>query len=418
MTSPNSARNGCTKPVVVFLSGLLFLVSALLTMNVSTNIMNATIVGDNAKTRRFSTHFYSKENTTNFGTKINARGINGGNLRSHGSSSLVTQAGPQVMIPFKPETSCYIYRYSDHGVKKLKPKQQLRKLGCTRRPPKALIIGVKKCATGTLQSFLDLHPQLETVHENRQYREAFSFTSDIGNWMTQLPLSTSDQMTIVGIPRFIFQENRQHKMDPAIPDLKLILILCDPVKRAISDYVHVKACLSIPQHREETTYKYDEQRARNITLFQGYELFGSTFEETITDNHGNLNTSHVFIQHGIYIKAIQTLFHNFDRERTLIIDGHEFKQNPHCALKEVERFLGLSAFFKEEQFYFSSIKGLYCANVTDRPDVHCMSSSKDAGGKGRLHPSVDQNLLQQMLNFFTPYNSQLKDYLNRTLTFT
>ncbi|XP_072051567.1 heparan sulfate glucosamine 3-O-sulfotransferase 1-like [Amphiura filiformis] len=408
MTSLKSAGNGCTKPAVVLLSGILFLVSAFLTMNISTNIMNmmnTTRVGDNTKTRRYSTHFYSKENTTNFGTKINAREINDGNLRSHGSSSLVIpQAGPQVMIPFKPKTSCY--RYSENGVKKLKPKQQLRKLGCTRRPPKALIIGVKKCATGTLLRFLDLHPQLETVSVDKLPH----IGGTIGNWMSKLPMTTPDQMTIVKFPGFIFKERLQNQMDSEIPDLKLILILCDPVKRAISDYVHVKAC----QHRrEETTYKYDEQRARNITLFHGYELLGSTFEETITDNHGNLNTSHAFIQHGIYIKAIQTLFHNFDRKRSLVIDSEAFKKNPHFALKEVERFLGLSAFFKEEQFYFSSTKGFYCANVTDRPDFHCMASSK-----GRPHPSMDQNLLQQMSNFFTPYNLQLKDYLNRTLTFT
>ncbi|XP_072020450.1 heparan sulfate glucosamine 3-O-sulfotransferase 1-like [Amphiura filiformis] len=368
MTSLKSARSGCTKPVVVLLSGILFLVSVLLTMNVSTNIMNTSRVGDNEIMQRpgGSAHIsIVKKTQQTLEQKSTPIGINGGNLRS----SLVSQ---QDMISFKPETSCYIYRYSEHGVKKLKPNQTLGKLGCTRRQPKALIIGVKKCATGTLQRFLDLHPHLESVVN---VIAVFPFnTNDIGHWMTQLELYLI-MYTIISLSR-------------------------------------------LPENRRKPTYRYDEERAKNITLFQGYELFGSTFEETITDNRGNLNTSHAFIQYGIYIKAIQTLFHNFDRKRILVIDGEEFKQNPHFALKEVERFLGLSAFFKEEQFYFSSTKGFYCANVTDRPDTHCMSSSKDSGGKGTPHPSVDQNLLQQMTNFFTPYNSQLKDYLNRTLTFT
>ncbi|XP_072039393.1 heparan sulfate glucosamine 3-O-sulfotransferase 3B1-like [Amphiura filiformis] len=212
------------------------------------------------------------------------------------------------------DTSCYSY----HRKKHLKSQRKLREMGCDRKLPKALIIGVKKCGTITLTQFLDLHPEIETI-------SGISFNPRVfvRDWVKQMPMSTSEQITVVDSPGYI-------------------------------------------------------------------------------DNPETLQ----------YMVS-NPCFENVDRNRVLIVDGDAFKTYPLLALKQVETFLGLSDFFTDRHFYFNSRKGFFCANVTDRPDTKCMTPNK-----GRSHPTVHQNLLQQMSDFFTPYNLKLQEYLNQTLTFS
>ncbi|XP_072039394.1 heparan sulfate glucosamine 3-O-sulfotransferase 1-like [Amphiura filiformis] len=303
------------------------------------------------------------------------------------------------------DTSCYSY----HRKKHLKSQRKLQEMGCDRKLPKALIIGVKKCGTITLTQFLDLHPEIETI-------SGISFNPRVfvRDWVKQMPMSTSEQIIVVDSPGYIDNpETLQYMVSNVIRDLKLILMLRDPIQRAISDYKHVSVMLRIrPDLKRLATYRYNKRSSQKITVYRGYEMLGN-FEETITDNRGNLNTSHLFIQKGIYIKYIKNLFENVDRNRVLIVDGDAFKKYSLLTLKKVEKFLQLSDFFTDRHFYYDSRKGFFCANVTDRPDTECM-----AGNKGRSHPTVHQNLLQQMSDFFTPYNLKLQEYLNQTLTFS
>ncbi|XP_072023214.1 heparan sulfate glucosamine 3-O-sulfotransferase 1-like [Amphiura filiformis] len=261
------------------------------------------------------------------------------NVKERSSSVVTQQAQPTWNI-----TSCYSY----HGKKRLKSQRELQEMGCERKLPKVLIIGVKKCGTITLSLFLDLHPEIQT-------RIELDFNPNVEDWLKQMPMSTSDQITIVDFPGYIDDPKLlQYMVSNIIHDLKLIVILRDPVKRAISDYVHV---------------------SEKITRLR---------------KTGNLK-----------------------KNRVLIIDGDAFMKNPLLALKKVEKFLRLSDFFTDEHFYFSSKKGFFCANVTGREDTKCMTPNK-----GRSHPTVLQHLLQQMSDFFTPYSLKLQEYLNQTLTFS
>ncbi|XP_072028897.1 heparan sulfate glucosamine 3-O-sulfotransferase 1-like [Amphiura filiformis] len=323
------------------------------------------------------------------------------NVKERSSSVVTQQAQPTWNI-----TSCYSY----HGKKRLKSQRELQEMGCERKLPKVLIIGVKKCGTITLSLFLDLHPEIQT-------RIELDFNPNVEDWLKQMPMSTSDQISIVDFPGYIDDPKLlQYMVSNIIHDLKLIVILRDPVKRAISDYVHVSEKITWLRKtgnlKELAIYRSSKRSSQNITAHQGYEMLGN-FEETITDNHGNLNTSHLFIRKGIYIEYIKNLFENVDRNRVLIIDGDAFMKNPLLALKKVEKFLRLSDFFTDEHFYFSSKKGFFCANVTGREDTKCMTPNK-----GRSHPTVPQHLLQQMSDFFTPYSLKLQEYLNQTLTFS
>ena len=308
-----------------------------------------------------------------------------------------------------------------HELKELKKRHTLEKLGCDRRLPKAIIIGVKKCGTETMTSFLDLHPHIETVF-NVMFNPLKVHNPDtVYDFQDQMPMSTPRQITVLDYPGlYNYPEILKYLVDNVTPDVKFILVLRDPVQRAISDYTHVMDRVQWTRNHENSTVKdldrltdrhYDEKQGKNVTMYKFYQLADS-FEETILDHHGNVDASHSFIQPGIYIDIIRKLVQYIDWERILLIDGGQFKDNPFSVVKRIEQFLKLSDFFKNEHFYFHERKGFYCVNVKTRPDRNCMVSQK-----GRPHPKVAPMVLRKLSNFYRPYNIQLKEYLNQTLSF-
>ena len=114
--------------------------------------------------------------------------------------------------------SCY--RYGRRS-KRLEPPKILHNLNCSHRLPKALIIGVKKCGTYTLKSFVDLHPEVVTVAGSK-----FDPRASFENWLHTMPLSTPQQITVSDFPGYIDRPKvLAHLKQVFIPDLKFILVL-------------------------------------------------------------------------------------------------------------------------------------------------------------------------------------------------
>ena len=302
--------------------------------------------------------------------------------------------------------SCF--RYSRRS-KRLKPLKILHNLNCSHRFPKALIIGVKKCGTYTLKSFLDLHPQVVTVAGSQS---KFNSHAALEDWLQTMPLSTPHQITVSDFPEYIdTPETLSHLKQVFIPDLKFILLLRDPTERAQSDYDHVQEILQSKAPAEYTAhYRYDHKSSRNFTVYKNYDLL-PTFDKTVTDTEGRLNTSHTLIKKGIYLTYVKNLFEVVQKETVLVVDGGQFKKDPLPALKKVEIFLGLSPFFQRDHFYYNQKKKYYCAHIKTRPDQNCMGKTK-----GRVHEEINPNILDQLNIFYREHNLQLQNFLNQTFS--
>lgn len=305
---------------------------------------------------------------------------------------------------FNSNETCFRY---DKESKHLKHPEMLQRLNCSHRLPKALVIGVKKCGTYTLQTFLDLHPQVVTVAGTK-----YDPRASVDDWLETMPLSTPHQITISDFPGYIdVPEVLSHLKEVFIPDLKFILMLKDPVKRAQSDYDHLQETLhSNDPARHLARYRYDPKTSRNITVYRFYDIL-PTFDETITDPEGALNASHTLIKKGVYVNYVKNLFNFVPKETVLILDGGRFKKDPLTTLKKVEEFLELPKFFQKDHFYYSEKKGLYCANVKTRPDQHCMGKTK-----GRVHKELNPNISDQLNTFYREHNLQLQKFLNQTFS--
>ena len=357
------------------------------------------------------------------GTQSLTRGDNGGTQHGHlvrkSMDPIRNEILPIHAVSIDDVSPCYLY--SKKGEQPKDTKKQI-KLGCKRRLPDAIIIGVKKCGTYTLQNFLDIHPQLEATAGAKFQTGGLSVEESSLAWRQLMPLTTPFQKTVADFPGFIDRVTLLGHIERNITEakgLKIIVILRDPVKRAISDYVHVS---NIVAHNDPSTSKHVRYRyemitdnrgvqieMKNITVFKRhYELLGN-FENTIKTKEGSLNERHPLIKKGIYLKYIQDLFRVIDKRKVLILDGDKFKTDPVSVLRKVEKFMGLSRFFLGEHFRYEEDKGFYCPDIPERPDRYCMGARK-----GRKHPAISNRTLEELYSFYKPYNNRLAKFLNQT----
>ena len=246
---------------------------------------------------------------------------------------------------------------------------------CTKVLPQALIVGVMKCGTEALSTFLAIQPhiamqmKLHTVlFFNKYYTRGYEW------YRNQMACSSEEQITIEKSPQYFaarYVPERIHAMNSSI---KLIMIVREPIKRAISHYTHV------------TNIKPDR--------------YPDSFEKTIIGRFGDIDSEHETILRSLYFLQLKRWLEYFKMEQIHIVNGDNFKVNPAEELNKIEEFLGLRQYITEDFFTYNSDKGFFCLNVSGGAKG-CM-----APGKGRQHPQISPDLIDKLKQFFKPYNEE------------
>ncbi len=104
--------------------------------------------------------------------------------------------------------------------------------------PTFVIAGVQKCGTTSLFQALDLHPRvLRPKHKeihffDQHWRRGTSWYAD------QFPDLSPGQMTGEATPVYSYGATARRRMIRTLPEVKVVLVLRDPVSRAYSHYWH------------------------------------------------------------------------------------------------------------------------------------------------------------------------------------
>ena len=101
------------------------------------------------------------------------------------------------------------------------------------RWPDVIAIGTAKCGTGSL-SFIDCHPNVVF----REYEADFFMYSDDHQNLHEyeIPHAAVDEILIEKSPQYLYGtveklRHRAQRMIQMNPDLKILIFVCDPVKR-------------------------------------------------------------------------------------------------------------------------------------------------------------------------------------------
>ncbi|KAJ8020415.1 Heparan sulfate glucosamine 3-O-sulfotransferase 3B1 [Holothuria leucospilota] len=298
---------------------------------------------------------------------------------------------------------CYM-RGTIKGKKKLLPKEKLEELGCSQRPPKAIVFGVKKAGTTTLKEFLAFHPDVSVAPKELKFLNTNSLAKQgLAKYASLMPYSLPGQIPIEKTPGYLVRWKCAGNLKRMIPDCKLIAILNDPVHRAISDYVHLRY---VEENRIGGASELSPKHANKVPHYEAK----STFEESVLYPNGSIKVWNTLLDTGLYYKHAKFWLDYFPAENFLYLDANDLIHSPVQSLREIEKFLGLRTFFSDDIFHFNESKGFYCVRY---PLYSCMPS-----GKGRPHPDVDEDVIKQLQEYFEPYNKMFSQLVNKTFSWT
>ncbi|XP_071804711.1 heparan sulfate glucosamine 3-O-sulfotransferase 1-like [Asterias amurensis] len=304
---------------------------------------------------------------------------------------------PMPLVNGSCERCCYSYTTIERGIVKMHPASKLIENGCQQRLPDAMIFGVKKGGTTTLRDFISYHPDIAfTQKELKFFTSRTEYQKGLEYYKSQMIYSTTKQISMEKTPEYCHYPKVPSMINETLPNTKLIMIMRDPIERAVSDFVHIKVIIAknCPNITTNSTICYTSS---------GY-FIEDTFEKSVIGPDGKVLASNQLISKGVYVEDFKRYLKYFKRDRILPLDGNRFVSDPYPTVKAVEKFLNIRDHFKRDHFYFDRLKGFFCLN---KPIANnCMKHSK-----GRPHPEINEETLAKLREYYRPYNKELNELM-------
>ncbi|XP_036422689.1 heparan sulfate glucosamine 3-O-sulfotransferase 4 [Colossoma macropomum] len=248
---------------------------------------------------------------------------------------------------------------SDYGEKKL---------------PQAIIIGVKKGGTRALLEALRVHPDVRAVGNephffDRNYERGLDWYRDL------MPSTLEGQITMEKTPSYFVTNSAPKRIHSMAKDIKLIIVVRNPVTRAISDYT-------------QTLSKKPEIPTFEVLAFKNRTL-------------GLIDASWSALRIGIYALHLENWMQYFPLSQMHFVSGERLIVDPAGEMAKVQDFLGLKRIVTDKHFYFNKTKGFPCLKKPeDSSTPRCLGKSK-----GRTHPKIDPDVIRRLHKFYKPFNN-------------
>ena len=259
--------------------------------------------------------------------------------------------------------------------------------GTAKRLPDCIMIGVNKAGTSTLIFFLSFHPGIVIPKKEVNFFQIEDNYSKGYKWyLDRLPLSRPGQITMEKTPRYFFSDNVPKRIKDMRKEIKLLVLLRDPIDRAISCHL---------QH---------VHKLRGNNLHQHYNLE----DVFIKSSTGEINTEEDCVNTSMYSVHFERWLQEFPLEQFHFVDGDNLKVNPYFEIHAIEPYMNVKMWFEPAMFKFNKAKGFYCILNPGQQHQYCMPPSK-----GRHHPDISDHLHEKMVKFFQPYNVELEKMVGR-----
>jgi tetratricopeptide (TPR) repeat protein len=244
------------------------------------------------------------------------------------------------------------------------------------KDPDFIIIGAGKCGTSSLHVYLMQHPQIVPPID----KEIHFFSHKVAygkDWYLShfAPTARSSTKLITGEASTSYFHtchlNTHQTMHQLLPDAKLILLLRDPVERAISHY-HQTVRLGQERRSLEDAFNCE------LNILQDVENPLDVAEEYWKKEFG-------YLWFSLYYTFTKEWMKLYQPRQFLILDSAKFKQMPEKTMEDVYKFLEISSHKLENYPKYNS--GSY--------------------------PSTETKIRSSLSSFFAPYNQNLETLLNR-----
>ncbi|MGH9246819.1 MAG: sulfotransferase family protein [Acidimicrobiales bacterium] len=206
--------------------------------------------------------------------------------------------------------------------------------------PSFLVIGGKRCGSTSLYRYLVRHPSILAcrvekgthyfdVHFERGwrwYRAGFP-TKLRGAYLKRA--HGVDVITGEASPYYMFHPLAPARIADALPDVRLIAVLRDPVDRAWSHYLY-------SVHHGFEDLPFDDALDREEARLAGEEERIAAEPSYISYSHRH----HSYLARGRYAEQLERVYDHFPTERVFIVKSEALFADPDATCARVVRFLG------------------------------------------------------------------------------
>ena len=280
---------------------------------------------------------------------------------------------------------CFMYNLQGRVEEAGNVTAQQNPLSLERRLPNAIIIGVRKAGTRALLEFLNLHPHIKiSGPECHFFDKDENYVKGFQWYRQRMRPSFPDDVTMEKTPAYFVTDYVPARINEMLPTAKLLVIVRDPTTRAISDYTQIA----------------EHPHSKKLAPFERY---------VTTSTGSGINEKSGYVTKGLYVNHLRNWIRYFPLRQIHFVSGEKLVENPAAEMKAVENFLNIRHLITKEAFYVNESKGFPCAKKDG--ESGCLGA-----GKGRKHPTVREDVVQMLRNFYRPYNEELYKLVGRNFS--
>ena len=236
-------------------------------------------------------------------------------------------------------------------------------------PPDFIIAGSSKCGTSSLYNYLSCHPQILLSHKKELDFFWQNFDRGIDWYLAHFPTISDRDDFITGeaTPNYLRFPLVAKRIKETCPDTKLIILLRNPVDRAISWHYHkVNSGLA--------TGSLENAVAREMEELEN-------FSETQFMEGGYRKVDNIFSS--LYYYQLKAWMEYLPREQFLILKSENFYNNTAAVMESVFDFLDVP--YQELKKYYKVNAGSY--------------------------QEADLAIRDTLAAYFKPYNQKLEEFI-------
>ena len=177
--------------------------------------------------------------------------------------------------------------------------------------------------------------------------------------------------------------------------LKFLVILRDPVNRAISDYAQ-----GLYRFSMKTSAKREKPKSFESKVFSNIKK-------------KKVDPKKTFINIGLYANHLKRWLKYFDLNQFHFVSGEKLIKEPWKELRSIQLFLNVSLAIRKKHFWFNETKKFYCLSVVKSKRTEITKDRCLNGAKGRKHPNINPGTISALKKFFSPYNQKFYKMVGR-----